>query len=123
MSAPAPVYWPFPVLPHERQTPQHRAEVAFLEQAHRAGLRPCKFADGEYRIGSDGGRAAWVIARGRKGAVRRWEVWLNDGGERVSSQTVEGFDPAAAVALGWVRVEANVPEEGAAALALAASLK
>jgi hypothetical protein len=115
MSTQKAVYWPFPVLPPEQLTLQHRQEIEFLEAAYRAGLRPCKFEDGEYRIGSDEGRSAWVIARGRRGVLRRWEVWLNDGGERVSSQTVEGFDAAAAVAMGWM-LERDLDEATAAVL-------
>lgn len=105
MTAPAPVYWPFAVLPPEQQTAQHRREIAFLEEAHRDGLRPCKFADGEYRIESRGGRSAWVIYRGRTrgGVATRWEVWLNEGDARVASFTADGLDAATAAVLGWAR--------------------
>jgi hypothetical protein len=105
MTAPAPVFWPFPVLPPEQQTTQHRREVEFLEAAYRDGFRPCKFADGEYRIESPDGRSAWVISRGRLrgGAATRWEVWLNDVMERVSTTWVDGFEAAAEVAQRWVR--------------------
>jgi hypothetical protein len=101
MSTQTPVYWPFAVLPPEQQTAQHRQEIAFLEEAYRDGLRPCKFTDGEYRIESANGRSAWVIARGRRGVVRRWELWLNDGQERVSTTWVDGFEAAAAIVLKW----------------------
>jgi hypothetical protein len=101
---PTPIYWPFPVLPPEQRTEQHQKEVRFLEDAHRAGFRPCKFADGEYRIESGDGRTAWVIARGRlRGGVgTRWEVWLNDGIERITSNWADGFDSATTPALDWV---------------------
>ncbi len=105
MVAPNPIYWPFPVLPPEQQTEQHQKEVRFLEDAHRAGFRPCKFADGEYRIESGDGRTAWVIARGRSrgGAGTRWEVWLNDGTERISSFCADGFDAATEAVSRWAR--------------------
>jgi len=107
MTAPNPTYWPFPVLPPEQQSAQHRSEVGFLEEAFRAGFRPCKFMDGEYRIESTDGRSAWVIYRGRLrgGAATRWEVWLNECGERVASFMSDGFEAATGVALQWARGE------------------
>lgn len=114
MTAPAPVYWPFPVLPAEQQSAQHRREIEFLEVTYRDGLRPCKFADGEYRIESTGGRTAWVIYRGRLrgGSGTRWEVWLNDGNERTSTSWADGFDSATATALRWVRVSHSHESDG-----------
>jgi hypothetical protein len=104
MTTPQPVYWPFPVIPVEQQTSHHRLEVDFLEAAYRDGYRPCKFADGEYRLES-GTRTAWLIFRGRLrgGQGSRWEVWLNDGGDRVTNTWADGFEPAAAKAFEWVR--------------------
>jgi hypothetical protein len=98
-------YWPFPVVPAEHRTPQHHAEIAFLDDALREGFQPCKFMDGEYRIEGRNGRSAWVNYRGhaRGRTATRWEIWLNAGNERVAAFWTNEFDRATTAALQWVR--------------------
>jgi hypothetical protein len=66
-------YWPFDVLPPERQTEQHREEIRFLETAYQAGYKP--YMDGFQNFGATAGeRGGVILYRGCRG--KHWEVLL-----------------------------------------------
>jgi hypothetical protein len=100
-----PQYWPFPVLPPEQRTDLHEKIIRFLEQAHRAGFRPCKYLEYDFQAHAEGGRYGWITYRGRErtGGPTCWEVWLDDHKGRVMSCWVDDFDTAAASVLAWLR--------------------
>jgi hypothetical protein len=104
MPTDGPHYWPFPVLSADLQTDEHRREIRFLEEAYRAGYRPCKFLEREYQAHVEQGRYGWIIYRGRirRGGPSRWEVWLDDQPGRVAAFWVDDFDTAAASVLRWL---------------------
>jgi hypothetical protein len=92
-------YWPFKVLPQEKQTDQHKSQIRFLELAYQLGYKPYAFYGGEYGAWSEGGRVGEIIVRGRA----RWEIVLggpnNDGG----SAFVDNFDCAATAVIAWLK--------------------
>jgi hypothetical protein len=93
-------YWPFDVLPPERQTEQHRREIRLLEAAYQAGYKPYMF--GSQNFGATaGGRAGEIIYRGCRG--KHWEVCLVNAKELIVSAHVDDFDCAAETLLRWLR--------------------
>lgn len=104
MAGHTPEYWPFAFPDEGERSELQRQLHPFLVHCHREGLRPCKFAEGEYRIESTDDRSAWLVYRGRLGGsfVTRWEIWLNRGTERMQTLRVEGFNAAASLVKDWV---------------------
>jgi hypothetical protein len=105
MPTDGPHYWPFPVLPANMLTEEHRKEIRFLEAAYQAGFHPCKFYEREYQAHIEQGRYGWIIYRGRihQGGPCRWEVWLDEQPGRVAAYWVDDFDTAASGVLQWLR--------------------
>lgn len=92
-------YWPFSVLPPERQTEQHRREIRFLELAYHAGYGPYTSLAGDYgATGND--RGGHIVVRGSK---NRWELILGTKEKTLLSAYLDDFDAAAAGVLQWLR--------------------
>ncbi|HQU45370.1 MAG TPA: hypothetical protein PK867_21315 [Pirellulales bacterium] len=92
-------YWPFDVLPVERQTDQHHREIQFLETAYQAGYKPYMFASENFGATSEG-RAGEIIYRGCRG--KHWELFLVHGEELVLSAHLDDFGCAAESLLRWL---------------------
>jgi hypothetical protein len=100
----APRYWPFPVLPPERRTAEHQAEIAFLETAYAEGFGPHKTMPTMCVATAPSGRTGSILFRGRTNSgSQRNEVLLTDSSHRVGACWVEGFEPAAEAVLAWLR--------------------
>jgi hypothetical protein len=101
-------YWPWNVIPVERQTEYHKKEIAFFEQAYLEGFRP--YLDGfEYGATSSAGRIGMFIQRG---LTRGWSGEIRLGGapdETGGSFFVNDFSCAANAVLRWLRGEDLVP--------------
>jgi hypothetical protein len=93
-------YWPFDVLPSERQSVQHRGEIRLLETAYQAGYRPYVFASQNFGA-TAGKRAGEILYRGSRG--RHWEVCLVDAKKLIAAAHVDDFDCAAEALLRWLR--------------------
>jgi hypothetical protein len=93
-------YWPFDVLPPERQTEQHRREIRFLETAYQAGYKPYMFGSQNFGA-TTGERATEILYRGCRG--KHWEVLLGTAEETILSAHVDDFDYAAEAVLRWLR--------------------
>jgi hypothetical protein len=93
-------YWPFEVLPPDRQTPVHKSEIRFLEAAYSEGFRPY-FEGLECSATSENGREGCIYRRGG----RRWwgEIFLSDPGGENGRAFVDNFDCAANAVLCWLR--------------------
>jgi hypothetical protein len=93
-------YWPFDVLPPERQTEQHREEIRFLETAYQAGYKP--YMDGFQNFGATAGeRGGVILYRGCRG--KHWEVLLGTTEETILSAHLDDFGCAAEAVLRWLR--------------------
>jgi hypothetical protein len=93
-------YWPFDVLPPERQTEQHLREIRFLETAYQAGYKP--YMDGFQNFGANAGKRGGIILyRGCRG--KHWEVLLGTAEETILSAHLDDFDYAAEAVLRWLR--------------------
>jgi hypothetical protein len=105
MAFDSPEYWPFEVIPPEERTESHWQQVRFLEEAFASGFKPFKYMDGEYVAEAENGRSGWICYRGhhRGPTTTRWEVALSDGKTRAHAFWTEGFAPAAAAVLAWLR--------------------
>jgi hypothetical protein len=90
-------YWPFDVVPPDRQTEQHRREIQLLETAYREGFRPYQF--GTQNFGASAGERGGVILCRRS----RWEVILGSGEETAYSALFGDFGQAAEAILLWLR--------------------
>ena len=94
------LYWPFGVLPQERQTEQHQREIRFLETAYEAGYKPYTF--GSQNFGATAGIWGGIILyRGCRG--KHWEVLLGTSQETLVSAHVDDFACAADAVLCWLR--------------------
>jgi hypothetical protein len=93
-----PKYWPFKVLPQEKQTDQHKSVICFLESAYQLGYRPYTFYAGDYGASSEGGRVGEIIVRGRA----RWEIVLGGPNKDGGSAFVDSFDYAANAVIAWL---------------------
>jgi len=93
-------YWPFNVLPLERQTEQQRREIRFLETAYQAGCKPYMFGSQNFGAAANG-RAGEIIDRGCRG--KHWEVLLVSAQELIVSVHVDDFESAAESLLRWLR--------------------
>lgn len=93
-------YWPFGVLPQERQTEQHRREIRFLEASHQAGYKPYMFGSENFGATAEG-RAGEIIYRGCRG--KHWEVLLVCANKLIVSAHVDDFEYAAESLLRWLR--------------------
>lgn len=106
MKTDTPNFWPFPVLPEEQLTEEHRKEIRFLEAAYREGFRPCMHLVGvpEYQACSGLGREGWIIFRGRlrQSGPHGWEIGLDNQYTRVAAYWVDDFDAAAASVMTWL---------------------
>ena len=91
-------YWPFEVLPPEKQTEQHRQEIHFLETARQEGYAPYLCGAGDFGASAKE-RSGLLVVRGR----RRWEVVLGALDAKVASAFVDTFDCAAEAVLEWLR--------------------
>lgn len=99
-----PLYWPYPVLPVEQQTEEHRRRIRFLDAALDAGFRPCVYPPEVYFVRSDEPREGWLVWRGRtRQGATRWEVWLDETAGRAAAFWADDFDTAAASVLAWLR--------------------
>jgi hypothetical protein len=91
-------YWPFDVLPVERQTGQHKREIRFFETAYREGCQP--FTEFIGHVGATSGdRGALILVRGHA----QWEILLGSSETTVASGYFDDFDKAAEVVLRWLR--------------------
>jgi hypothetical protein len=103
MPLPDEQYWPFPTLPAEKLTERQRNEVAFLEEASSAQLRPSQHAFGFTVRSPDLDREADII---RRSYPRDWWeliVYANQPTQRrVMSGFVTGFQRATSLAMLWV---------------------
>jgi hypothetical protein len=78
-------FWPFPVIPPDRQTDEHRKEIRFFEDAYREVFKPFEDFAG-YGASSLDGRMASLVRRGRtRDRATRWEIFLS------APQPEEGF--------------------------------
>jgi hypothetical protein len=92
-------YWPFDVLPPERRTEQLDHEIAFLEEAYRAGFKPYVFGIGDdFGASASDGREGEIIRRGKK----RWELRLFERDVRVVDTYLDNFGCAADAVLKWL---------------------
>ena len=91
-------YWPYVVLPPERRTPQHVAEIAFLEAAHVEGFRPYTSGAGSFGA-SSGDRHGLIIVRTRS----FWELRVGTTEAEGLAAYVGPFEVAAGAALRWLR--------------------
>jgi hypothetical protein len=91
-------YWPFDVLPPEERTPQHQAEVGFLEAAYREEFRPYTFGAGSYGA-TAGERGGLIIVRTRS----FWELRVGDAECLALFAYIGPFEVAAEAALMWLR--------------------
>ncbi len=98
---PAPPYWPFPVIPPEQQTAEHRVEIDFLQEAYTAGYAP-RGNGLEISAGDPNGRFAELFYRGRERGKRRWEVLLFDAHRRALHCWANDFAAVGAAALAWL---------------------
>ena len=97
---PAPC-WPFPVLPPEQWTAEHRIEIEFLEAAYQAGYAPR--ANGmEVSAGGWDGLSVLLLNRGRERGKRRWEVILNTADRCALRCWANDFAAVGAAALAWL---------------------
>jgi hypothetical protein len=93
-------YWPFDVVPLERQTEQIRREIGFLATAYEAGYKPYMFSSQNF--GSTAGiRAGEIIYRGCRGG--HWEVFLVKAQELIVQAHVDDFACTAEALLRWLR--------------------
>ena len=90
-------YWPFHVLPSDKQTPLHQVELHFLETAYRKGYRPYTCGAGDFGAATKD-RTALIVSRGRG----RWEVILGLGDAKAASAFVDDFACAADAVLEWL---------------------
>jgi hypothetical protein len=90
-------YWPFDVLPLERQTEQHRREIRFLETAYQAGYKPYTFGSQNFGATTEE-RTAEILYRGCRG--KHWELCLSPFG---LSAHLDDFECAAEAILCWLR--------------------
>jgi hypothetical protein len=96
-------FWPFEVLPPERQTAAHREHIAFLEEAYAGGFRP--FTEGiNFGATAANGRGGWLLCRGSR-RLDRWEVSVGSDGEDGFSFLFVPFAIAAQALLKWLRGE------------------
>ena len=91
-------YWPFDVLPVERQTEVHKREIRFLEAAHQQGLRSYEYHGIVFGAEADGGREGVMFQRG----TNRWEVSLGTSEKEESCVFYQDFDAAADAILQWL---------------------
>lgn len=92
-------YWPFDVIPPERQTERHRAEIRFFQGAHEKGYRP--YVEGLcFGAAAEGGRNGLIVVRGL--TVGRWEVILWAPNGTGLSAYLDDFDCAADAVLRWI---------------------
>ncbi len=69
--------WPFPAIPPDQQTDEHRKEIRFFEDAYREGFKPFEDYAG-YGASSLDGRIANLVRRGRtRDRASRWEIFLS----------------------------------------------
>lgn len=95
---PQKVYWPFDVLPVEKQTEEHKREIRFFETAYREGYQPFTESSGE--IGAtNGDRGALIIVRGHA----QWEILISGRERTAASGYFDDFDKAVEVVLQWLR--------------------
>ena len=93
-------YWPFDVLPLERQSGQQQREIRFLEAAYQAGCKPYMFGSQNFGAAANG-RAGEILDRGCRG--KHWEVLLVSAQELIVSVHVDDFEAAAESLLRWLR--------------------
>jgi len=91
-------YWPFEVLPPEKQTEEHKQEISFLESAHRQGYQAYTSGAGDFGA-TVNERGGLIVGRG----LRRWEVVLGLLDTKVASAFVDDFDCAGEAVLEWLR--------------------
>lgn len=96
-----PPYWPFPVIPPEQWTAEHRAEIGFLQDAYLAGHAP-RGNGLEISAGDPDGRFAALYYRGRERGKRRWEVLLFDTHRRALHCWANDFAAVRVAALAWL---------------------
>jgi hypothetical protein len=92
-----PKYWPFDVLPQEKQTDQHKSEIRFLKAAYRLGYKPYTDSWG-YGASAESGRVADIVIRGRA----RWEIRLGGPNKEGGSAFVDSFESAADAVIAWL---------------------
>jgi hypothetical protein len=90
-------YWPFDVLPTNKQTDQHRHEITFLDTAYRNGFRSFVFGSGSMGAESDQ-RKGEIIWRGRM----RWEIVLTTTDMTKLSAYLDDFECAAKAVMDWL---------------------
>jgi hypothetical protein len=91
-------YWPFEVLPPEKQTQQQKQEISFLETAHGEGYQAYMCGAGDFGATANE-RGGLIVVRGR----RRWEVVLGVLDTKVASAFVDNFGCAGEAVLEWLR--------------------
>jgi hypothetical protein len=90
-------FWPFPVLPRDQQTANHREQLDFLETAFAKGFAPFMFGSENFGA-STIHRKGFVLRRGKQ----HKEVWLDEGTERIIAAHVDGFSCAIKAILDWL---------------------
>lgn len=93
-------YWPFDVLPVEKQSPHHREVICFLKQAFVEGFCPYMFDNCNYGAAAQQERTGVLIHRGGN---RYWEAILLRGDNVTHTLYVDGFPAASEVILEWLR--------------------
>jgi hypothetical protein len=90
-------YWPFEILPKEKQTGQHRQEITFLDSTYQKGFRSFVFGAGSMGATSDE-RGGEIIWRGRM----RWEIVLTTTEMTKLSAYLDDFECAAKAVMDWL---------------------
>lgn len=95
-------YWPFEVLPPDKQTEHHKQVIAFLDRALLEGFAPYTFGGSNYGACSQNKRVGELIHRG---ANRYWEVMLTLQNGNLEPFHVDGFINAGDCVLHWLHGE------------------
>lgn len=114
-------YWPFDVLPVERQTEFHAKLVELLKWAYDAGHSPyLNHSETEINIGSSDARNASFVLRSARNQY--WEPWLCDCGTNVRLGPLFGYSDSKCVVFNGIEDVATFSIRWLDGLTLQASL-
>ncbi|HEX4125531.1 MAG TPA: hypothetical protein VHY37_12445 [Tepidisphaeraceae bacterium] len=92
--------WPFEVVPSLQRSPLHKAEIAFLERAHRMGFHPSMDGFNFLARNDERGRTSWILRRSARAKV--WEIVFDQPRAEKVSACVDDLSIAADAVLAWL---------------------